>query len=621
MIENVARRRASVFLGLVITLFVLLAIQLFNLQVLEKRYHVAAEKNVVKQRRTEPVRGEIYDRHGEKIAYNIVVYDLEALYVALDEELDVEALSSALGMPLTQVQERYDAYLDGINTGTIPKVRKYPIIRALDTTTSMRLREQLLDFPGLSLTPSSRREYVQYAPAHLLGYMGEINKDELKEYTAKGYRMGDYIGRGGIESEFEYALRGINGEAYIIEDVYGAERGKFEEGINDVKASPGSDLYLTIDLALQQYARGLMENKKGAVVALDPRSGEILTLVSTPDYNLSEIMGVNRGEYFKSISKAPGNPFLDRTLTGQYQPGSTFKTISALIALSSRTWSRSRSYVCQYIYRLSGQTVLKCSHTHEPSQNIGQALMHSCNPYFWEVFKKCVYGLRKESYAQALDDWGDACRSFGLDTTLLDIGMAESKGNVPLSSYYDGLYGQKRWAPTAMISLGIGQGELLLTPLQMAFAYSIVANRGQKVFYPSLIRQIGQSAQSKREYNNVLPTSWRDYEAVIDGMRLAVSSGTAKGNSIPGISFGGKTGTVEKWDQPSHSMFVGMAPLKEPEIVIAVIVENGGAGGSTAAPIASLMAEKYLRGNVLGPERKALEYTIKTKNTLVWDEK
>lgn len=621
MIENVARRRASVFLGLVITLFVLLAIQLFNLQVLEKRYHVAAEKNVVKQRRTEPVRGEIYDRHGEKIAYNIVVYDLEALYVALDEELDVEALSSALGMPLTEVQERYDAYLDGIKTGTIPKVRKYPIIRALDTTTSMRLREQLLDFPGLSLTPSSRREYVQYAPAHLLGYMGEINKDELKEYTAKGYRMGDYIGRGGIESEFEYALRGINGEAYIIEDVYGAERGKFEEGINDVKASPGSDLYLTIDLALQQYARGLMENKKGAVVALDPRSGEILTLVSTPDYNLSEIMGVNRGEYFKSISKAPGNPFLDRTLTGQYQPGSTFKTISALIALSSRTWSRSRSYVCQYIYRLSGQTVLKCSHTHEPSQNIGQALMHSCNPYFWEVFKKCVYGLRKESYAQALDDWGDACRSFGLDTTLLDIGMAESKGNVPLSSYYDGLYGQKRWAPTAMISLGIGQGELLLTPLQMAFAYSIVANRGQKVFYPSLIRQIGQSAQGKREYNNVLPTSWRDYEAVIDGMRLAVSSGTAKGNSIPGISFGGKTGTVEKWDQPSHSMFVGMAPLKEPEIVIAVIVENGGAGGSTAAPIASLMAEKYLRGNVLGPERKALEYTIKTKNTLVWDEK
>ena len=621
MIENVARRRASVFLGLVITLFVLLAIQLFNLQVLEKRYHVAAEKNVVKQRRTEPVRGEIYDRHGEKIAYNIVVYDLEALYVALDEELDVEALSSALGMPLTEVQERYDAYLDGIKTGTIPKVRKYPIIRALDTTTSMRLREQLLDFPGLSLTPSSRREYVQYAPAHLLGYMGEINKDELKEYTAKGYRMGDYIGRGGIESEFEYALRGVNGEAYIIEDVYGAERGKFEEGINDVKASPGSDLYLTIDLALQQYARGLMENKKGAVVALDPRSGEILTLVSTPDYNLSEIMGVNRGEYFKSISKAPGNPFLDRTLTGQYQPGSTFKTISALIALSSRTWSRSRSYVCQYIYRLSGQTVLKCSHTHEPSQNIGQALMHSCNPYFWEVFKKCVYGLRKESYAQALDDWGDACRSFGLDTTLLDIRMVESKGNVPLSSYYDGLYGQKRWAPTAMISLGIGQGELLLTPLQMAFAYSIVANRGQKVFYPSLIRQIGQSAQGKREYNNVLPTSWRDYEAVIDGMRLAVSSGTAKGNSIPGISFGGKTGTVEKWDQPSHSMFVGMAPLKEPEIVIAVIVENGGAGGSTAAPIASLMAEKYLRGNVLGPERKALEYTIKAKNTLVWDEK
>jgi penicillin-binding protein 2 len=621
MMENAAHRRASVFLGLVITLFVLLALQLFNLQVLDERYHAAAEENVVKQRRTEPVRGEIYDRHGEKIAYNIVVYDLEALYVAMEENLDTEALAEVLGMPLSEVQERYDVYLEGINSGTIPKVRKYPIIRALDTTTSMRMREQLLDFPGLSLSPSSRREYVQYAPAHLLGYMGEINRNELKEYTTKGYRMGDYIGRGGIESEFEYALRGTNGEAYIIEDVYGAERGKYEEGNSDIQASPGDDLYLTIDLALQQYARSLMENKKGAVVAIDPRSGEILTLVSTPDYNLSEIMGVNRGEYFRSISNAPGNPFLDRTLTGQYQPGSTFKTISALIALSSRTWSRNSSYVCQYVYRLSGQTVLKCSHTHEPAQNIGQALMHSCNPYFWEVFKKCVYGLRKESYAQALDDWGNACRSFGLDTTLLDIGVAESKGNVPLSSYYDGLYGQKRWAPTAMISLGIGQGELLLTPLQMAFSYSIVANRGGKVLYPSLIRQIGQSAQSKREYKDVLDVSWRDYEAVIDGMRLAVSSGTAKGNSIPGISFGGKTGTVEKWDQPSHSMFVGMAPLKEPEIVIAVIVENGGAGGSTAAPIASLMAEKYLRGSVLGPNRKALEYSIKTKNTLNWDEK
>ena len=621
MMENAARRRASIFLGLVITLFVLLASQLFNLQVLDERYHAAAEENVVKQRRTEPVRGEIYDRHGEKIAYNIVVYDLEALYVAMEEDLDTEALAEALGMPLAEVQERYDTYLEGINTGTIPKVRKYPIIRALDTTTSMRLREQLLDFPGLSLSPSSRREYVQYAPAHLLGYMGEINKNELKEYTTKGYRMGDYIGRGGIESEFEYALRGINGEAYIIEDVYGAERGKYEEGANDIQASPGNDLYLTIDLALQQYARSLMENKKGAVVAIDPRTGEILTLVSTPDYDLSEIMGVNRGEYFRSISNAQGNPFLDRTLAGQYQPGSTFKTISALIALSSGTWSRGRGYVCQYVYRLSGQTVLKCSHTHEPSQNIGQALMHSCNPYFWEVFKKCVYGIRKESYAQALDDWGNACRSFGLDTTLLDIGMAESKGNVPRSSYYDGLYGQKRWAPTAMISLGIGQGELLLTPLQMAFSYSIVANRGQKVFYPSLIRQIGQNHQGKREYKDVLDISWRDYEAVIDGMRLAVSSGTAKGNSIPGISFGGKTGTVEKWDQPSHSMFVGMAPLKEPEIVIVAIVENGGAGGSTAAPIASLMAERYLRGSVLGPDRKALEYSIKTKNTLTWDEK
>ena len=621
MMENAARRKASVFLGLVITLFVLLASQLFNLQILDERYHAAAEENVVKQRRTEPVRGEIYDRHGEKIAYNIVVYDLEALYVAMEEGLDTEALAEALGMPLAEVQERYDKYLEGINTGTISKVRKYPIIRALDTTTSMRLREQLLDFPGLSLSPSSRREYVQYAPAHLLGYMGEINKNELKEYTTKGYRMGDYIGRGGIESEFEYALRGTNGEAYIIEDVYGAERGKYEEGTNDIQASPGNDLYLTIDLALQQYARSLMESKKGAVVAIDPRTGEILTLVSTPDYNLSEIMGVNRGEYFRSISNAPGNPFLDRTLAGQYQPGSTFKTISALIALSSRTWSRGRGYVCQYVYRLSGQTVLKCSHTHEPSQNIGQALMHSCNPYFWEVFKKCVYGLRKESYAQALDDWGNACRSFGLDTTLLDIGMAESKGNVPRSSYYDGLYGQKRWAPTAMISLGIGQGELLLTPLQMAFSYSIVANRGQKVFYPSLIRQIGQNHQGKREYKGVLDISWRDYEAVIDGLRLAVTSGTAKGNSIPGISFGGKTGTVEKWDQPSHSMFVGMAPLKEPEIVIAVIVENGGAGGSTAAAIASLTAEKYLRGSVLGPDRKALEYSIKIKNTLTWDEK
>ena len=620
--ENAARRRTSVFLGLVIVLFVLLVSQLFNLQVLDKRYQAAAEENVVKQRRTEPVRGEIYDRHGEKIAFNIVVYDLEALYVTLDEELDVNALAAALGMPLADVVARYEAYLDGINSGTIPKVRKYPIIRALDTTTSMRLREQLLDFPGLSLTPSSRREYVHYAPAHLLGYMGEINKDELKEYTAKGYRMGDYIGRAGIESEFEYALRGENGEAYIIEDVYGAERGKYEEGINDIKANPGNDLFLTIDLSLQQYARSLLENKKGAVVALDPRSGEILTLVSTPDYNLSEIMGKNRGDYFKTLSKAPGNPFLDRTLTGQYQPGSTFKTISALIALSSQTWSRNKSYACQFFYRLSDQTVLKCSHAHAPSQNIGQALMHSCNPYFWEVFKKCVYGLRTESYAQALDDWGNACRSFGLDTTLLDIGMAESKGNVPMSGYYDGLYGQKRWAPTAMISLGIGQGELLLTPLQMAFSYSIVANRGQNVFYPSLIRQIGRgSYQPRRQYNNAMPISWRDYEAVIDGMRLAVTEGTARGSSIPGISFGGKTGTVEKWDQPSHSMFVGMAPLNEPEIVIAVIVENGGAGGETASPIASLMAEKYLRGSILGSDRRALEYSIKTKNTMAWDEK
>ena len=618
--EDRGRSRRTVFVVLVAVLFGLLSLQLFNLQVIDTKYHAAAEENVVKKRRTEPVRGEIYDRNGEKIAYNIVVYDLEILYAAAEKDLDVRDLAKVLEMPVEEVKLKHENYLEGIENGTISKVRKHPFIRALDTTTSLRLRERLLDFPGLSLRASSRREYAHHAPAHLLGYMGEINKEELGSYTSKGYRMGDYIGQGGIEAEFESVLRGDNGEAFIIEDVYGAERGKFEGGINDIKAVPGSDIFLTVDLNLQQYARELMEDKKGAVVALNPQTGEILAIVSTPDYSLSEIMGKNRGSYFKLLSSASGDPFLDRSLMGEYQPGSTFKTISALIALGNKTWQRSRSYTCQYYYQLSDKTVLKCSHSHAPAKNIGEALMHSCNPYFWEVFKKCVYGLRTESYAQALDEWGDACRSFGLGNTLLNLNLAESPGNVPWSTYYDGLYGAKRWAPTAMISLGIGQGELSLTPLQMAFSYSIIANRGKDVFYPSLIRRVGDLSQNRIAYKHTYDVSSGDYAAVIDGLRRAVQvGGTAEGSEIPNIDFGGKTGTVEKRDQPSHSMFVGMAPLRSPEIVIAVVVENGGAGGETAAPIASLMAEKYLVGEVSGL-RKELEYSIQQKNTISWYE-
>lgn len=618
--EDRGRSRTNVFVVLVVILFGLLSLQLFNLQVIDTKYHAAAEENVVKKRRTEPVRGEIYDRNGEKIAYNIVVYDLEILYVAAEKDLNVRELAKVLEMPIEEVKLKHENFIEGIENGTISKVRKYPLVRALDTTTSFRMRERLLDFPGLSLRASSRREYALHAPAHLLGYMGEINREELSIYTGKGYRMGDYIGQGGIEAEFESSLRGENGEAFIIEDVYGAERGKFEEGINDVKALPGSDIFLTIDLKLQQYARELMDHKKGAVVALNPQTGEILAIVSTPDYSLSEIMGKNRGSYFKKLSNAPGDPFLDRSLMGEYQPGSTFKTISALIALSNNTWQRSKSYTCQYYYQLSDKTVLKCSHSHAPAKNIGEALMHSCNPYFWEVFKKCVYGLRKESYAQALDDWGDACRSFGLGNTLLNLNLAESSGNVPWSNYYDGLYGEKRWAPTAMISLGIGQGELSLTPLQMAFSYSIIANRGNGVFYPSLIRRVGDLDQNRTAYENIYDVSHSDYTAVIEGLRRAVQNGgTAEGSAIPGIEFGGKTGTVEKRDQPSHSLFVGMAPLSSPKIVIAVVVENGGAGGETAAPIASLMAEKYLTGEI-SDSRKALANAIQQKNTINWDE-
>jgi len=618
--EDSGRIRTAVFCGLVVTLFVLLLGQLFNLQVLDKRYHAAAEENVVKKRRTEPVRGEIYDRNGEKIAFNVVVYDLEILYVAAEKNLDTRGLAKILEIPTEEVNTRYENYLSGIENGTISKVRKYPLIRALDTTMSFRMRERLLDFPGLSLQASSRREYARHAPAHLLGYMGEINKNELNLYKEMGYRMGDYIGQGGIEAEFENSLRGKNGEAYVIEDVYGAERGKFEEGINDIKAVPGNDIYLTIDLSLQQYTRDLMREKKGSVVALNPQTGEILAIVSTPDYSLSEIMGKSRGAYFETLKESPGDPFLDRSLMGEYQPGSTFKTISALIALTNQTWSKTKSYTCKYYYPLSDNTVLKCSHSHAPAQNVGEALMHSCNPYFWEVFKKCVYGLRTESYAQALDDWGNACRRFGLGSKLLNLGLAESTGNVPWASYYDGLYGQKRWAPTAMISLGIGQGELSVTPLQMAFSYSIIANRGKDVFYPSLIRRVGKSREKRIKYNNTYKVSLSDYSAVIDGLRRAVQKGgTAEGSNIPSISFGGKTGTVEKSNQPSHSLFVGMAPLNAPEIVVAVVVENGGAGGETAAPMASLIAEKYLTGEI-SASRKELEYELQHKNTLVWDE-
>jgi len=466
------------------------------------------------------------------------------------------------------------------------------------------LQEELYRFPGFYVQARTLRKYTQPVASHLLGYVGEVDNKLIAR--DRYYRAGDYIGVSGIEKNYEEQLRGTKGVNIFLVDVHNNIKGSYADGRYDTTAVPGTNLWSTIDLDLQVYGENLMQNKSGSIVAIEPATGEILALVTSPTYDPSLLVGRVRSGNFASLQADTLKPLFDRALMASYPPGSTFKIMNGLIGLQENVIRPASRFECHMGYH-AGSITVGC-HSHESPLDLREAVAQSCNAWFCNAFRYILENSEYASVQDAYDRWREYLVSFGFGNKLgIDL-PNELPGFIPTRSYYDRYYGKDRWKALTVISLAIGQGEIGATPLQMANMAATIANRGS-FFIPHVVKKIGDDGAPAAMYTQRYTTgiSPENFVPVIEGMEGAVNGGpgsTARGARLDSIIICGKTGTAQNPHGKDHSIFVAFAPKDNPQIAIAVYVENAGFGSTFAAPIASLMIEEYLTGTV---KRKYLE--------------
>jgi len=479
-----------------------------------------------------------------------------------------------------------------------------------------RLQEHMYKYRGFEVQTRTVRKYPMNIAAHLLGYVGEVDKriTEKNPY----YRDGDYIGISGVEKGYEEVLRGRKGVRILMRDVHGNIKGSFKDGIYDTAAIPGKYLTSSLDADLQLYGEQLMQNKIGGIVAIEPGTGEILALVTSPTYDPNLLVGRDRTKNYAELLKDTfGLPLFNRALMAYYPPGSTFKLLNALVGQQEGVTRTDTRYPCAMGYPpLGGKP--KC-HRHPGPCDLEMSIQHSCNSYYSYVFKSIIDNRRYKSTEEGYEAWRKYVLSFGVGVKLDSDLPYVLKGNVPSVQYYDKIFGKGRWRASTVISLGIGQNELGITPLQMANITSIIANKGW-YYTPHIIKSIGDEKEIDakwRQKHYTLVTDTNYFNVVIEGMAEVVRAGTARVAQIPGIEVCGKTGTAQNPHGKDHSVFVCFAPKDDPKIAIAILVENSGFGATWAAPIASLMVEKYLTGKITRPdlEKRMMEGNLLPKPT------
>ncbi|MDA3905395.1 MAG: penicillin-binding protein 2 [Bacteroidales bacterium] len=589
-------KRKYVIISIFLVIGLVYIARLFYIQVYEDKYILSAQNNVVRKQVIYPSRGLIYDRKGYVLVANDVVYDLLIIPNQL-KSIDTTRFCELLSITKEQFQEfytkarQYSPYKASLFMGQLPKEE------------FAYLQEVLYEFPGFFVQKRTLRRYPFSVAALNLGDVGEVNRSDLQRNSY--YALGDYIGKNGLEKYYEDELRGKKGAEYILVDVFNREKGSYKDGHFDTLAIQGKNLYTGLDLELQAYGEKLMHNKIGSIVAIEPASGEILSLVSSPTFNPAMLVGRSRGENFNLLVNDSLKPLYNRALMATYPPGSTFKLINALVGLQENAINPKTQFSCNGPETLP----IRCSHNHDTPLSLVYGIQESCNPYFWEAFRSILSNSKYKNTHEAYDGWFKIVKSFGLGEKFNTDLMYESSGNLPTSNYYDEVY-RGRWNSMTVRSLSIGQGELLTTPIQLANMVAILANRG---FYypPHLVRAIDEPenlTQSALTKNQVLVDSIH-FEKIIEGMeRVTQMYGTAWRASLDSIAVCGKTGTVQNPHGKDHSVFIAFAPKENPKIAIAVVVENAGDyGGTWAAPIASLMMENYFYGEI---KRKKKEKRI-----------
>jgi len=596
--EKLHINRRYVIVGIFLFTGLVFLIRLFYVQILADKFILSATNNVLRYITQYPARGLIYDRNGKLLVYNEAAYDMMVIPRQV-KEMDTLEFCRLLGITMDDFRER------------IRKAKRYSSYKSTVFESQINrenfgaLGEKMFKFPGFFVQPRTLRKYTYPIAAHMVGYVGEAGARKIAEDTY--YKSGDYIGISGIERSYEDVLRGKKGMKIRIVDVHNRDMGSFQNGQYDTIAVPGIDLWSSIDAGLQAYGELLMSNKKGSVVAIEPSSGEILCLVTSPSYDPNLLVGRIRNRNFSTLNEDTINiPLFNRAMMATYPPGSTFKLANALIAEEEEVVFPYTRHTCLGGYAYGTGRIVQC-HKHESPVALEQAIQYSCNTYFCKIFKAIIDKDGFYETEKGYKRWKGHVNDFGFGSRLgLDL-PGELSGNIPPTTYYDKYYGRSHWRSLTIISLAIGQGEILVTPVQLANLTALIANRGY-YFTPHVIKRIGSPADVdptflEKHVSSINPVH---FDPVIDGMEKVVLAGTATNARLDGVAICAKTGTAQNPHGDNHSIFVAFAPKEKPQIAISVIVENAGWGTTWASPIASLMIEKYLND------------TVRRKNVETW---
>lgn len=588
-------------IGLGVFVIVLL-VRLFYIQIINDSYKKDSSNNSMVYNYVYPARGVIYDRNGEPLVENIVRYDI--LVTPRDvQPFDTLALATALDVNPDFIRERmayYRKYRSRIGYQTLT------LLKQVKAETYLKFAEEEYKFPGFKSQVRSARTYPFNAGGNLLGYISEVNADDLKKHPE--YRMGDYIGKTGLEAALDEELRGTKGYQIFLRDSHNRVQSAYENGAEDKEAIPGKNITSTIDAYLQQYGQQLMEGKTGSVVAIEPSTGEILAMVSSPGIDVSVLADI--GKYYGELSKNPRKPMFNRTVMASYPPGSVFKLVNGLIGLQEGVLEPWYSYPCNHGYQYSSSRKLGC-HGHASPLQFRDAIATSCNGYFCYVTRNILENKKYPTIADAFDKWREYVLSFGFGRKLESDFPSELGGNIPTSGFYNRVYGKGGWRFPTIVSLSIGQGEIGATPLQIANLAAIMANRGYYII-PHLVKDSDEykiDDRFREKHYTMVDTT--HFQTAVEGMYMAVNGGGSAGGTafsaaIPGLDVCGKTGTAQNPHGKDNSVFICFAPKDNPKIAVAAYVENAGFGATWALPVASLMLEKYLTGSI-SPQRKYLE--------------
>jgi penicillin-binding protein 2 len=603
--RNLSDRKYSIyyFIGLI---SLVLTFRAAYLQLISSKYKEQAQKTTLEKSLVYPSRGLIFDRNGKTLVYNKPIYLIYAVYKKIDPKMDTMLFCSLLGIDK-------ETFLTNLNKDwKSPQFHKsipFVFLSKVSPEQIAVYNEHSYKFPGFYAEERSIRGYPHSTASHILGYLGEVDK-KIIDNSNGVYISGDFIGKTGLEIAYEQELSGGKGINYILKDNLGRQVGSYDNGRLDSMAIPGEDMKISIDLELQAYADSLMMNKRGGLVAIEPSTGEILAMVSAPSYdpNLLSLDG-NRSAGMQSLLMDTINrPLNNRAVTNKYPPGSIFKPILSLIALQKGITWQQRSMSCFGGFRLSATKKMGC-HSHAHINNISEAIQHSCNTYYLQITKDFLDHYSNKNPGRGLDTLVSYLRDFGLGDKLgLDYSY-EGKGRIPDSRWYDRVYRKETggWKSMWVLSLGIGQGEMELTTVQMANLAAILANRGHYIT-PHFIKAYasGKPLPSIYTEKKSVRINPKYFLPVINGLEAVVTGGTARVAYVEGLDICGKTGTSQNPHGKDHSVFFGFAPKNNPKIAIAVFIENAGWGGDWAAPISSLLMEKYIKKSI-SPTRKYLE--------------